>query len=168
MFTVYHGTVGAHANDIDQHGIQLAKCGPKSDFAPGFYTTRILEQAVEFANERYRQVADDHANDPALFPDPLYAAVLEFNIVLDALGDVATLAFVQPIPDWLDFVKYCRRPHRVHKGTSKLYDAVYGPVLDVGADTAIDGWEQISFHTDYSVSLLQIQRHATRRGGPYL
>jgi hypothetical protein len=71
--TLYHGTVRPYADDIRQNGIQLAKCGPKSDFGQGFYTTRILEQAMEFANERYRQIAVDHAQFASNFPDPQQA-----------------------------------------------------------------------------------------------
>lgn len=55
VLTVYHGTVGPYADDIRDNGIQLAKCSAESDFGRGFYTTRILTQAIEFANERYRQ-----------------------------------------------------------------------------------------------------------------
>jgi hypothetical protein len=166
--TVYHGTVGAHADDITQNGIRVARCSPKSDFGKGFYTTRIPEQAAEFANERLRQLAGDYAQYPGTYPDPQCAAVLEFTIVLDALGALDTLAFVQPTPDWLDFVKFCRLPSPAHKGTSKFYDAVYGPVLLVGVDSAIADWEQLSLHTDYAVSLLTLNPNHTLRGTPEL
>jgi Protein of unknown function (DUF3990) len=168
LLTVYHGTVGPYANDIEQNGIQLGKCAPQSDFARGFYTTRILRQAIEFANERYRQVTKDHASFPSVYPDPQHAAVLEFSIVLDALGGLDTLAFVQPTDDWLAFITYCRTPSipsRAHKSRVRFYDAVYGPVWAVGAD-AVGGWEQLSFHTDYPVSTLLKLQNPIRRGSP--
>jgi hypothetical protein len=167
--TVYHGTVGPYANDIEQNGIQLAKCAPQSDFGRGFYTTRILSQAIEFANERYRQVTVDHLRNPSVFPDPQHAAVLEFSIVLDALGGLDTLAFVQPTDDWHDFVTYCRTssvPSRAHKAHVRFYDVVYGPVRAVGADNAVPGWEQLSFHTDFPVSTLLKLGNPIRRGSP--
>lgn len=166
VMTVYHGTVGPHADDIATNGIQLVKCGPQSDFARGFYTTRIYAQAVEFANERYRQLSKDHSAHPSVFPDPRHAAVIQFEINLDALAGLESLAFVQPLDDWLDFVTYCRVPGRSHKSRGKNYDAVFGPVWLSGA-LARAGWEQVSFHADYPVSLLRLQT-PIRRGGPEL
>jgi hypothetical protein len=65
-----------------------------------------------------------------------------------------TLAFVQPTPDWRDFVTYCRRTGRSHRPNDQYYQAVYGPVMS--ARGAIPGHDQLSFHDDYSVSLLQV------------
>jgi hypothetical protein len=168
LLTVYHGTVGPYADDIRDNGIQLARCSLESDFGRGFYTTRILGQAIEFANERFRQMTKDHARHPSVYPDPQHAAVLEFSIVLDALGSLETLAFVQPTDDWLDFIGYCRIPGgSTHKANGNYYDAVYGPVWRSGAD-AHPSWEQLSFHNDYPVRTLLTLQVPILRGGPEL
>jgi hypothetical protein len=168
VLTVYHGTVGPYANDIRDNGIQLARCSPESDFGRGFYTTRILTQAIEFANERYRQIAKDHARLPNVYPDPQHAAVLEFRVFLDALSSMETLSFVQPTDDWLDLVRYCRVPGgRTHKANSNYYDGVFGPVWRSGGD-AHPSWEQLSFHTDFPVTTLLKLQSPIRRGGPEL
>lgn len=168
--TLYHGTAGCHADDIDQNGIKLARCSPIADFGRGFYTTRIFAQAVAFANERYRMMRRDHARDPANHPqNPNHAAVVEFDVVLGALGSVETLAFVQPTDDWLEFVKYCRQPAAFHKRPDKFYEAVYGPMLASAQDTAYAGWEQLSLHSDYAVSLLNPRHvHRGNSGSPEL
>lgn len=168
MLTVYHGTVGPYADDIRDNGIKLSKCSPESDFGRGFYTTRILAQAIEFANERFRQIGKDHGRFPSVYPDPQHAAVLEFSINLAALGDLGNLVFVQPTDDWLDFVRYCRVPGgQTHKAGGNYYDAVYGPVWRSGAG-AHPSWEQVSFHTDYPVTSLLRLHPSIRRGGPEL
>jgi hypothetical protein len=162
--SLYHGTIGPFADDIEI-SVKLAKCAPVSDFGPGFYMTRIYDQAIAFANKRYDDALDEHARFPSTFADPACAAVVEFSIVLDALGDVATLAFVQPTSDWLEFVRFCRAGNQEHKGGGKFYDVVYGPCWASGSG-AIADWEQLSLHTDYGVSLLRFQN--IRRGGPRL
>jgi hypothetical protein len=75
LLSVYHGTVGPYADDIRDNGIQLAKCSLESDFDRGFYTTRILGQAIEFANERFRQMTKDHARHPSVYPDAACGSV---------------------------------------------------------------------------------------------
>lgn len=157
--TLYHGTIGPFADVISQttgpraNGIDLARCGPISDFGPGFYTTRILRQAVAYANERYQEYSDAHTLSLRTIVDPISAAIVEFSINLDAMGSCTNLAFVQPTSDWLDFVRYCRLPSQTHKA-GRLYDIVYGPVWAVGSG-AIPDWEQISFHNHYPTTLLQ-------------
>jgi hypothetical protein len=110
----------------------------------------------------------DHARHPSVYPDPQHAAVLEFSIVLDALGSLETLAFVQPTDDWLDFIGYCRIPGgSTHKANANYFDAVYGPVWRSGAD-AHPSWEQLSFHNDYPVRTLLTLEVPILRGGPEL
>jgi hypothetical protein len=89
--TVYHGTVDVYAEDIETNGIKLAKCRTLSDFGRGFYTMRIFEQAVWFANQEYRKLIR-----PSV---ALRAAVVEFVIALDMLRTMESLAFVQPTSD---------------------------------------------------------------------
>jgi hypothetical protein len=161
---LYHGTIGPYADDI-QNAVKLTKCAVGSDFGPGFYMTRIYDQAVAFANKRYDDALDSHTRHPANFADPVCAAIVEFTIVLDGLGGLDNLAFVQPTSDWLEFVRFCRAGALAHKASGKCYDVVYGPCWASGAG-AIPDWEQLSLHSDYGVSLLQLQD--IRRGGARL
>jgi hypothetical protein len=148
--TLYHGTVGPHARDILKNGISLAPCSLKTDFSKGFYTTRNLVQATHHANHRYKEMRDDHDRLGGGL-DPEYAVVVELTAFLDGLGALDTLAFVQPTPDWVAFVSHCRLPSNGHKGFGRFYEAVYGPVA-TALGTAIEGWEQMSFHSPFAVS----------------
>jgi hypothetical protein len=163
---LYHGTVGSYADDITRNGIQLAKCLDKTDFGRGFYMTRILSQAIRFANQRYSELNDDYVRLGKTGFDPQRAAVVEIFVDLDMLGRMDTLAFVQPTPDWQDFVSHCRIPSCGHKGFGNYYQAVYGPSsATVGG--AIPDWEQLSIHTDDAVKLLSVVS-TPRCGGPML
>lgn len=168
---LYHGTIGPYADNIAQksagrnNGIDLRQSTIVTDFGPGFYTTRILAQAVAHANVRYQEYADAHARSPGTIVAPQHAVVIEFGIALDALGALDTLAFVQPAGDWLDFVRFCRLPSGPHKADGSNYEAVYGPVWATGAG-AVPDWEQLSLHSDYATLLLDVVN--VRRGGPLL
>jgi Protein of unknown function (DUF3990) len=160
---LYHGTILPHADDIAKNGIQLAHCAPVADFGPGFYMTRLYDQAVTFANQRYDAQLEAHARHPGTYFAPEHGAVIEFSITLNELGTLDTLAFVQPVSDWLEFVRYCRLPSPAHKLSGKFYEAVYGPCWASGSG-AIPDWEQVSLHSDKAVSLLKVQD--IRRGSP--
>ena len=157
-FRVYHGTVRPHANAILRDGIDLAKCRDKSDFGKGFYVTRIREHAIAHANVRYEELLDTHDEAQRTFNvalDPECAAVIEFTVIRAAIAQLETLAFVQPTDEWLDFVRYCRLPNYAHKPPGgEYYAAVYGPMYLDGADAAIPGREQISFHTVSATAVL--------------
>lgn len=142
--TVYHGTVGPYARDILANGVSLTRCAPRTVFSTGFYTTRILEQAVRFANHRYAELQNDYVRLGGFNPEN--AVVVEFSVQLDGLGGLDTLAFVQPTTDWIEFVNHCRVPSYGHKGLGRFYDAVYGPV-SATLSVAVAREEQLSFHS---------------------
>jgi len=79
-----------------------------------------------------------------LVPDPMSAAIVEFSIYLDALASLESLAFVQPTPDWAEFVNHCRSPTGGHRGLNVFYDVVYGPVSNQRGES-ISHHEQLSF-----------------------
>jgi Protein of unknown function (DUF3990) len=164
--TLYHGTVGPHADDITARGIDLTRCKDITDFGRGFYMTRILAQAVNFANQRYSEFSDDYLRLGKTGFNPERAAVVEASVDLDTLGRLDTLAFVQPTPDWQDFVSHCRLPSFGHKGPGNYYQVVYGPMSGTVGGVVPD-WEQLSVHTDDAVRLLNISR-TPRYGGPTL
>jgi hypothetical protein len=156
--TLYHGTVGPHARNIQANGIRLASCTLKTDFGRGFYTTRIRDHAAIHAQHRYSELLDDFVHATATFQtgfDPEAPAVIEFRVRRDALGTLDTLAFVQPTSDWIEFVKHSRLPSYGHKSPGNDYDVVFGPVFaDDGTGDAIPGREQISFHTLRAIGVL--------------
>jgi hypothetical protein len=174
-FIVFHGTVGPFADAIVQrypNAIDLAKCSDDTDFGKGFYVTRIWDHAVLHANERYDALQDEFvrarsASSSRFVPDPECAAVIPFEVKLDLLGALETLAFVQPIPDWFDFVRHCR-VNRNHKlSLDSYYDVVYGPMFVPTDNSAIPDREQISFHSQ-SVTALLLPVGKPRRGKPTL
>jgi hypothetical protein len=164
--TLYHGTVGPYADDITTHGINLAKCKDVTDFGRGFYMTRILAQAIRFANQRYGELNDDYLRSGRVAFDPVRAAIVETSIDLNVLGKLDALAFVQPTPDWQAFVSHCRLPSLGHKGIGSYYEVVYGPAsATVGG--AIPDFEQLSVHSEDAVKLLNVAS-TPRYGGPML
>jgi hypothetical protein len=164
--TLYHGTVGPHADNITRNGIQIAMCNDKTDFGRGFYVTRILAQAIRFANQRYTELNDDYLRLNRTGFNPERAAIVEVSIDYDALGRMDTLAFVQPTPDWQEFVSHCRLPSFGHRGVGNYYQVVYGPMSATVGGIVPDG-EQLSVHTDDAARLLNIVP-TPRFGGPTL
>jgi hypothetical protein len=150
---LYHGTVDFHAAAIRDNGIDLGRSAPRGDFSRGFYTTRIRGQAEIFAVSEFRKLALVPALPGRPPPRrPNAAALVEFKVNRNALARLETLAFVQPTPDWRDFITHCATgaPHRA----GGQYDVVYGPVWGTRAGAYPD-YEQVSFHTDAAVALLQ-------------
>src|SRR4051812_46245403 len=90
---VYHGTVRPFAESIATNGILLTRCLDGTDFGRGFYTTRLLSQAILHANQRYADLQDAFVRAKASF-DPQGAAVVEFFLRRGDLGALDTLAFV--------------------------------------------------------------------------
>lgn len=156
--TLYHGTVGPHAQNILSTGIRLACCTLDTDFGKGFYTTRIRDHAAIHAQHRYAELLDDFARATQIHQvgfDPEYAAVIEFRVGRDSLGRLDTLAFVQPTADWLEFVLHSRLPSYGHKSPGNDYDVVFGPMFaDDGTGSAVPEREQISFHTPAATGVL--------------
>jgi Protein of unknown function (DUF3990) len=149
---LYHGTVAPFADDICKQ-VNLTHAKPKRDFGRGFYTTRIRQQAHRFAQIAYRNALFDYQQGKSSV-DPVAAAIVEFQINLDALAALESLAFVQATEDWRNFTTYCRNTGGFHRSNSKNYHVVYGPVRSIRG--AIRGYEQISFHDDYGISLLNV------------
>jgi hypothetical protein len=163
-FTVYHGTVGPWADAIVQkqpNAIDLTKCSHDTDFGRGFYVTRIPEHAILHANQRYDDLQDEfvraaRSSTMSRRPfDPECAAMIEFEVELDRLSALETLAFVQPIPAWLDFVRHCRQGNQNHKmSPDSYYHVVYGPMLAPTDNSAIPNREQIGFHSPLATAVL--------------
>jgi hypothetical protein len=150
---LYHGTVSAYVADI-RRGIDIARCRLRSDSGQGFYTTRGLSQAVDFANQKFRKMRALYTQN-AVNPDPISAAVIEFTIDRNVLGRLDTLAFVLPDSEWQEFVAHCRSGTGGHKGKGIYYQTVYGPI-----SIFTDEWwkyEQLSFHSNPAAGVLSIK-----------
>jgi hypothetical protein len=173
-FTVYHGTIGPWADAIVQrqpNAIELTKCGDDTDFGRGFYVTRIPDHAILHANERYADLHDEfvrarNSGRPGF--DPECAAMIAFEVELADVSALDTLAFVQPIPEWLEFVRHCRRGSKNHKiSPDSYYDLVYGPMFVPTDNSAYPDREQISFHSSLATAVLR-SSGKPYRGGPTL
>jgi hypothetical protein len=91
---------------------------------------------------------------------------VEVFVDLDKLGQMDTLAFVQPTQDWQEFVSYCRLPSCGHKGRGIYYQVVYGPSSATVGGVVPDA-EQLSIHTDEAIKSLTVVP-TPRYGGPML
>jgi len=154
--TLYHGTVGPFADDLEKSGISLTKCRAKTDFGRGFYLTTSRRQARDHANNRFGARNFLPAMTPNRF-DPVCAAVAEYAIDRLALGMLSDLVFASPDAEWMDFVTHCRgrQPH-IPNGAQAYYDVVWGPVSQVGGRPFPPDVNQVSFHSQRALGLLQL------------
>jgi hypothetical protein len=160
---LYHGTTLAAARAIDATGVKKTFGSPLTDFGKGFYTTTLLRQAITWAHNRAA----------LLHTTPGYVKI---TVNRDELSKPATLAFVRGSFDAEDFwslVFHCRHGNPGHKrplssapaisirspgeidGDKEYYDVVYGPVSAFWQQRlAIQDVDQVSFHTNNSIALL--------------
>ncbi len=108
---VYHGSW----TEIDN--IDLAKCKANRDFGKGFYVTRFIEQAKEWAN-----IIGSVNNTQG--------CVTEFTFYERALDDpsISALRFSNYNDEWFDFIILNRDLNYTENRHS--YDIIEGPVAD--------------------------------------
>jgi len=146
---LYHGTLKTYADAIMKSGINLARCHARTDFGRGIYTTTVLRQAFVWACQLSER-------KPRSSP-----AVLVFEVDRDALAQLESIWFVRGQPDATDYwnlVVHCRSGKASHARPigSGWYDLVIGPVTSKWAfREAFPDMDQISFHTDRAVNLLE-------------
>lgn len=163
--TLYHGTLLSHAQDILNHGIELNRCQQRSDFSRGFYTTSSRAQAVTFANRKY----DDARGVSPRTRD--YAALLSWILDRNSLGKLENLVFVRgrDNDEYWQFVEYCWSGVTRHKPNGDYYHVVYGPVnRNYRTRRVLDDSDQISFHRDASVKVLENCQMNQETGNPYV
>ncbi|MFO0967102.1 MAG: DUF3990 domain-containing protein [Gemmataceae bacterium] len=150
---LYHGTVGIYVASILQR-IDLSLSQPLRDFGKGFYTTTNQLQAELRARERAKQLGD-------------VPAVIAFAVERNTLAQLDSLCFVRSSPaatDYWSFVQNCRNTGRHDRRHAIMYDLVVGPVTgDWKKQTAIPDGDQISFHTDRAVYVLDVLAGARKR-----
>lgn len=131
---LYHGTTPENAASIRANGIDLGMANPRTDFGPGFYTTRIYDQALARAG-----------GDTA--------GVLTYNVPESMFDSLSGVTFEDGGSDYADFLRSIR------SGDMNPYDYVEGPVLRnpgafyAGKDPITFG-NQISFHTQTAVDMM--------------
>jgi hypothetical protein len=150
---LYHGTAGMYAASILQ-SIDLNWCQPLRAFGKGFYTTTNQVQAELRAREWAKQLGD--------FP-----AVIAFTVERNSLAQLESLCFVRSslaAVDFWSFVQNCRNTGRHDRRHAILYDLVSGPVTgDWKKQTVIPDGDQVSFHTDPAVTVLNILSGSRKR-----
>ncbi len=131
---LYHGTTPENAASIRANGIDLARANPRTDFGPGFYTTRSYEQALARAG-----------GDPA--------GVLTYNVPQSMFENLSGITFEDGGSDYAAFLRSIR------SGGMHSYDYVEGPVLRnpgtfySGKDPVTFG-NQISFNTQTAIDIM--------------
>lgn len=164
--TLYHGCVATAAARI-RVAVGTRIGSPNTDFGCGFYTTTRLDQAEEWARERYWD------KYPAGNPVDLPVAV-QFVVPLADLADLNSLMFVRGDPTNVTFwslIRHCRagnsHAHPVRISPNDWYDMVVGPVASwppkagkplysLGAwdGTNWAAYDQFSFHTAAATTVL--------------
>lgn len=154
---LYHGTDDVSANSIIGNGIDLARSSGEADFGRGFYTTTGQDIAYSWAWQR------------CLFRPCAQPAIVSFSVDRDALAELATLWFVRvqaDSDDYWKFVVHCWRggDHGRNSGGS-WYDVVVGPMAatPVLLRSALPNTDQVSFHTETAIGLLNLSTPAILR-----
>lgn len=155
--TVYHGTDLVSANAIlhqtpeGNHRISLSRCSPITDFGLGFFTTTNLAQAKQWANQRIRN---------SLSKDESVESVIQFVVERSRISALTHMAFVRagssPNSDFWRLGINCRNGND-HHGLSgeSFFDVVYGPVSLFPQQLIIADADQISFHTQNALTVLE-------------
>jgi len=166
---VYHGTHAQAAEAIVQpagngeHSVDLSLCRARVDFGRGFYVTTSLDQAKNWANVQARGMRRSGARAKR----GESAAVVRFRLDRNRLAELRDLVFMsesQGTGFW-DFIHYCRREAAPLHGTPQPYDIVYGPLTLWPQRLVLKDCDQIGFHTERALAVLQSPEIAFR-GSP--
>lgn len=135
MIKVYHGGIAKVENP-------LVKIGRKNlDFGQGFYVTRRLTQAKEWADRTARQ----HMECPV---------VNEYELDIDAIAEnYRYLLFESYNSEWLHFIVNCRNGN----DPSNDYDCIEGGVANDRVIDTVEGF--INGTIDEEHALMELSRH---------
>jgi len=161
---VYHGS------NIEIDKIKLEKCMPYKDFGKGFYTSPLQEHATKMAKRTTRINETGVPCVTAFLLDDSYLSNTALKIK----------QFINPDKEWTRFVMNNRNrkfkdTHSNECNTDAKYDIVIGPVANDDIVALMDIFlaglisddalakeltfrelsNQISFHTEKAISLLQ-------------
>ncbi len=154
---LWHGCTHLDSEGVGA-GIDLTRSRTNLDFGRGFYTTTLRRQAVHWAVRRFDSRFVAKLNN--------WPVVLRFTVRRAELAELKSMSFVLAAyehEDYWSLVQHCRRS-RAGKVNDHLgpvsddghwYDAVSGPVVaDWRQRAALIGMDQVSFHTQSAVALL--------------
>ncbi|MFD7845170.1 DUF3990 domain-containing protein [Nocardia sp. NPDC059764] len=144
LISFFHGTTRGGAQNIESEGIRIIPGNPGTkDFGPGFYTTRDLEEAINWA-----QIAANRSRGDV--PE-----ILKFEILARDFEQLNRRSFSNSV-DWSRFIEYFRRTAdpKWHE-----FDVVEGPRLSnlrefKRGEAPIGSGQQTSWHTDRALALL--------------
>ncbi|QIS16564.1 DUF3990 domain-containing protein [Nocardia arthritidis] len=138
----YHGTTRAAAADLRENGIDIARGQAEADFGRGFYTTRVLSEASDWA----------HVASNKFGGEPW---IVEFRVPVRDFALLSRQVFDDVDPGWIEFVTR----NRSGDATMHPYDIVEGPYLDVIAfrrsGQPTGRGQQTSWHTAEAVYILR-------------
>lgn len=156
--TLFHGTTcmpfetfGLELGEqLAGFSVDFSKLQSGRDFGRGFYLTTNLDQAVDWANQKSKQIR--HSEHP--IPDK--SLVLRFDIDREHLGRMESMSFLLDNPDFKSFIMHCRQgnDHHGHSSVGGVYDVVSGPVVYYPQRAVFAGCDQISFHSSSAALLL--------------
>ena len=138
---LYHGTTWAGGYNIRQKGIDLTYTRADTDFGVGFYTTRNLDQAREWADLL------QYNNDSSKRRSIRRGCVLTYEIPQDRFDELRGYQFqdrviegrTEPKPDWKFFVYHNRTmtADTIHRYDN--YDYLEGKML-FGVDAFVENY----------------------------
>ena len=178
MLTVYHGTITSCAKNIIEHGIILKKGKRKVDFGQGFYTTKSSKFAKSTAKNK-AQKTNLHYGREIVKP-----VVLKFYVDESILNTLNVLQFNTEDICWAQFIinnrngfDYMNNVGTHFHNIKRKYDVVIGAIADNQISLLAKNLDimhskvdvsdlsymkysyrtnQISFHTEKSLSCLQL------------
>lgn len=165
---LWHGCLGKDAASIVKNGVDTARGEPDRNFGRGFYLGSTRRQAANWARRKYDALPHNDQKDLGNHP-----IVLRFRVRRPDLAMLEALHFFvrgdHDNDDFWSLVSHCRAstPTQInsHKRRGLVspvpatrhewYDLVTGPVAAFPDQrVAIQGYDQISFHTLVSVRIL--------------
>jgi hypothetical protein len=178
---LWHGCTALDKNNIEAKGIDLSRCRVNTDFGRGCYTTTLERQARQWAWARFYEWQSEPRNARKTGNQPV---VLRFRVrryalnkrpaaLDDGLDRLLSLHFVlgdYGNEDFWSLVQHCRqstpaavRDHR--RPPADWYDLVTGPVAAFWQQrVAMDDADQVSFHTDKGIKLLNALIASGKKG----
>lgn len=139
IITLYHGTSTEGAQSIYANGVNLNYATRDMDFGRGFYTTKDINQAKEWAAK--------HGSEGG--------AIVEFNVPKSEFDTLNNKLFNSADAEWEDFVRKSRN------GMKNDYDTISGPMLKnpspkfkQGKVNAKSKGQQTAFNSQKAVDML--------------
>ncbi len=98
---------------------------------------------------------------------PPVVAVITFEIDRDKLAGLQSLAFMRETTDFWDFVEHCRAGrYSLHGRAGGIYDVVYGLVTVWTQTLILADCDQVSFHTNSGIAILDTFSSFTETNSP--